>query len=68
MTEVAIKMLKKNENGFFLMVEGGRIDHAHHNGKVRKNKLSSYNLNLQQNNCQCFPSVFQVVGYSNNDI
>ena len=30
MTEVAIKMLQKNENGFFLMVEGGKIDVAHH--------------------------------------
>ena len=35
MTEVAIKMLNKNRRGFFLMVEGGRIDHAHHSGKVR---------------------------------
>lgn len=30
MTEKAIELLKKNDNGFFLMVEGGRIDHAHH--------------------------------------
>lgn len=31
MTKKAIEMLSKNtENGFFLMVEGGRIDHAHH--------------------------------------
>jgi alkaline phosphatase len=35
MTEVAINMLKKNENGFFLMVEGGKIDVAHHDGWVR---------------------------------
>jgi alkaline phosphatase len=35
MTEVAIKILKKNEKGFFLLVEGGRIDHAHHEGKVK---------------------------------
>jgi alkaline phosphatase len=41
MTEVAIKMLKKNENGFFLMVEGGKIDHAHHKGKVRKLNYSA---------------------------
>ena len=26
----ALKKLKKNENGFFLMVEGGKIDKAHH--------------------------------------
>ena len=30
MTEAAIDVLSKNENGFFLMVEGGRIDHAAH--------------------------------------
>jgi alkaline phosphatase len=30
MTESAIKILSKNEKGFVLLVEGGRIDHAHH--------------------------------------
>lgn len=30
MTEKALKILQKNPQGFFLMVEGGRIDHAHH--------------------------------------
>ncbi|KAK0175237.1 hypothetical protein PV327_009003 [Microctonus hyperodae] len=30
MTEAAIKILRKNNNGFILFVEGGRIDHAHH--------------------------------------
>ncbi len=30
MTEKAIALLMKNSRGFFLMVEGGRIDHAHH--------------------------------------
>ena len=30
-------MLTKNEeNGFFLMVEGARIDHAHHDGFVNR--------------------------------
>ncbi|XP_063409463.1 alkaline phosphatase, tissue-nonspecific isozyme-like isoform X1 [Mytilus trossulus] len=33
MTEKAINILKRNTNGFFLMVEGGRIDHAHHDTK-----------------------------------
>ncbi|XP_063234129.1 alkaline phosphatase-like [Bacillus rossius redtenbacheri] len=32
MTSVAIKVLSKNEKGFFLMVEGGMIDMAHHRG------------------------------------
>ncbi len=43
MTEVAIKVLKKNEKGFFLLVEGGRIDHAHHEGKV-KSKSDFYSI------------------------
>lgn len=34
MTTKAIEMLKTNRKGFFLMVEGGRIDHAHHAGNA----------------------------------
>ncbi len=30
MTGTALEILSKNEDGFFLMVEGGRIDHAAH--------------------------------------
>lgn len=30
LTEIAIRSLSRNEKGFFLFVEGGRIDHAHH--------------------------------------
>ncbi|XP_069993382.1 alkaline phosphatase-like isoform X1 [Penaeus vannamei] len=30
MTEKAIEILSAGDNGFFLLVEGGRIDHAHH--------------------------------------
>ncbi|XP_063536649.1 membrane-bound alkaline phosphatase-like [Cydia strobilella] len=30
MVEVAIKMLSRSPRGYFLFVEGGRIDHAHH--------------------------------------
>ncbi|KAI1285278.1 Alkaline phosphatase, tissue-nonspecific isozyme [Halotydeus destructor] len=30
MVVAAIKMLSKDKNGFVLLVEGGRIDHAHH--------------------------------------
>jgi len=30
MTSQAIKFLSRNKNGYVLMVEGGRIDHAHH--------------------------------------
>lgn len=36
MTSKAIKILQKNDKGFFLMVEGGRIDHAHHDSLAKK--------------------------------
>ena len=36
MTEKSIQMLKKNSNGFFLHVEAGRIDHAHHAGNAKR--------------------------------
>ncbi|XP_075720226.1 intestinal-type alkaline phosphatase [Rhinoderma darwinii] len=35
LTEKAIRILKKNPKGFFLFVEGGRIDHGHHDGKAK---------------------------------
>ena len=34
MTEKAIKILDNNDEGFFLMVESGRIDHGHHAGSA----------------------------------
>lgn len=34
MTAKALDILKKNNKGFYLMVEGGRIDHAHHAGNA----------------------------------
>lgn len=35
MTEKAIEILSKNEKGFFLFVEGGLIDWAHHDSQAR---------------------------------
>ncbi|XP_051855582.1 intestinal-type alkaline phosphatase [Antechinus flavipes] len=32
MTEVAIQVLSRNPKGYYLFVEGGRIDHGHHDG------------------------------------
>ena len=34
MTSKAIDILSKNKKGFFLMVEAGKIDHAHHSGNA----------------------------------
>jgi len=34
MTRAAITVLRQNPKGFFLVVEGGRIDHAHHGGNA----------------------------------
>ncbi len=36
MTRVAIEILSRDEDGFFLMVEGGRIDHGHHAGNAAR--------------------------------
>jgi len=36
MTEKAIQILQKNRRGFFLMVEAGRIDHAHHANSAQR--------------------------------
>merc|ERR550534_1337431 len=35
MTRVALERLEKGPNGFLLMVEGGRIDHAHHENRAK---------------------------------
>lgn len=34
MTKLAIAVLERDPDGFFLMVEGGRIDHGHHAGNA----------------------------------
>uniref|UniRef100_A0A0X3NWQ7 Alkaline phosphatase n=1 Tax=Schistocephalus solidus TaxID=70667 RepID=A0A0X3NWQ7_SCHSO len=36
LTEKAIKILRKSEKGFFLLVEGGQIDMGHHENKAKK--------------------------------
>lgn len=35
MTTQAVRLLRKNENGFFLMVESGKIDIAHHHNYAK---------------------------------
>jgi len=34
MTRLAIEILRRNPEGYFLLVEGGRIDHAHHDNNA----------------------------------
>ena len=34
MTKLAIEILSRNSQGYFLLVEGGRIDHGHHEGNA----------------------------------
>ena len=34
MTEMARLALRGNDKGFFLSVEAGRVDHAHHDGNL----------------------------------
>jgi len=41
MAEKAIQILQKNPEGYFLFVEGGRIDHAHH-GSSAYNSLTDW--------------------------
>lgn len=36
MTEKAIRILRKNPRGFFLLVEGARIDSAHHDNNAKR--------------------------------
>lgn len=44
MTEKSIKMLQKDPNGYFLMVEGGRVDHAHHAGNAKRALIEAIEL------------------------
>ncbi|OWF43155.1 Alkaline phosphatase, tissue-nonspecific isozyme [Mizuhopecten yessoensis] len=36
MTSKAIQILQKNKQGYFLIVEGARIDHAHHDNEAKR--------------------------------
>lgn len=36
MTEAAIRVLSRGDKGFVLLIEGGRIDHAHHAGNAHR--------------------------------
>ncbi len=49
MTAYAIELLSKNPKGFFLMVEGGRIDHAAHENKAEHifNELIEFDQSIK---------------------
>ncbi|MEA2560341.1 MAG: alkaline phosphatase [Acidobacteriota bacterium] len=44
MMEKAVRVLQRSPKGFFLMVEGGRIDHAHHGGNAKRALLETVEL------------------------
>jgi alkaline phosphatase len=44
MTDKAIRLLQRSRHGYFLHVEGGRIDHAHHAGNARRALLDTIEL------------------------
>ncbi len=45
MTAKAIDLLSADDDGYFLMVEGGRIDHGHHDGKPGYAMLEAQEFN-----------------------
>ena len=51
MTSKALELLSKNnDNGFFLMVEGGRIDHAGHINSLKRNIYETLEFDLAVRN------------------
>lgn len=44
MTDKAISLLNKNPQGYFLQIEAGRIDHAHHAGNAQRALLDTIEL------------------------
>ncbi|MDX1775000.1 MAG: alkaline phosphatase [Desulfobulbales bacterium] len=45
MTETALDILDNDPQGFFLMVESGRIDHAGHNNQIERNIFETLEFN-----------------------
>ncbi|QYJ85204.1 alkaline phosphatase [Shewanella mesophila] len=44
MTAKSIELLKKNDKGYLLIVESGRIDHAHHAGNAKRALMDAAEL------------------------
>jgi alkaline phosphatase len=41
LTRAALRVLQRHDRGYFLLVEGGRIDHAHHEGNAHRALLDT---------------------------
>ena len=59
----ALKKLKKNENGFFLMVEGGKIDKAHHESWAHRAFEETLELGKVLRKCLCLHFLYQLFVY-----
>ncbi len=46
MTRIAIRKLENEANGYILLVEGGRIDQAHHDGRAKLALEEAYQFDL----------------------
>ena len=44
MVSAALDVLSRDRDGYFLLVEGGRIDHAHHDGQPRRALVEAVEL------------------------
>lgn len=54
MTLKAIDILNENPEGYFLFVEGGRIDHAHHGKFHLILRILQLNIFIIRHNCSTF--------------
>uniref|UniRef100_A0A3Q3KR10 Alkaline phosphatase n=1 Tax=Mastacembelus armatus TaxID=205130 RepID=A0A3Q3KR10_9TELE len=61
MVEVAIKILRKNPSGFYLLVEGGRIDHGHHEGKAKQALHEAVEMDRAIGRADLLTSVFDTL-------
>nr|XP_057911205.1 alkaline phosphatase, tissue-nonspecific isozyme isoform X2 [Doryrhamphus excisus] len=61
MVDMAIKILRRNPNGFYLLVEGGRIDHGHHEGKAKMSLYDAVEMDRSIGRAGLLTSVFDTM-------